>query len=79
MLNENIGINFLLSIKDRALKNFRNFSILDIGVFKVCLVLIGAGIGVAFKNFFKKYRAFFFIAFAISYIYLMYKTFADNK
>lgn len=63
---------------DFAMNSVGKFTVMDFAIFKLCLVSLGAILATCFTDFFKKYKVFVIIAFVASYVYLLYRLFADE-
>lgn len=57
----------------------RKFSLMELTLFKVCLVSLGLWVGATFSNVFKKLRGFLLVAFAASWVYLFWRVFVDEE
>ena len=57
----------------------RGFSILDFAVFETCLLSLGLWLGTCFSKCFKKLRTLFFVAFAASWLYMLWRIFFDEE
>lgn len=59
----------------KAIEKFRNFSIWEIGVFKLCLMSFGVLVGTYMHKACKKMAPLLWIFFIASYAILIYKLF----
>lgn len=57
----------------------RKFSLMELTLFKVCLVSLGLWVGATFSKVFKKMRGLLMIAFAASWLYLFWRIFVDEE
>ena len=62
-----------------AVDKARGFSILDFAVFETCLLSLGLWLGTCFSKCFKKLRTLFFVAFAASWLYMLWRVFFDDE
>lgn len=62
---------------DYGMERAKGFSVLDFGVFKLCLFSFGLWLGACFSKFFKKFRGALFVVFAASWLYLFWRIFFD--
>lgn len=53
----------------------KQYTVVDFGFLKLCLISIGILFGVYFSQFFSSYLSIVWIIFIVSYIFIMYKTF----
>ena len=51
------------------------YTVWDFGFLKVCLFSLGLLFGIYFSQFFSSYMAVVWVAFAVSYAFIMYRTF----
>ena len=69
----------MLHYADEARGTARGFSILDFAVFETCLLSLGLWLGTCFSKCFKKLRTLFFVAFAASWLYMLWRIFFDEE
>ncbi|MFI3227188.1 MAG: hypothetical protein R3Y09_07210 [Clostridia bacterium] len=62
-------------LMDLVMEKFKTFSVLDIGIFKICLLSIGLLFGGFFNKFIRKNAILIAIIAIASYAYLIYKIF----
>lgn len=60
---------------DYSMEKVHGFSVLDVAIFKVCLMSFGLWLGVQFANFFKKWKPVILVGFILSYAYLIWRMF----
>lgn len=64
-----------MKIYDITMKSFKKYTIFDIGVFKLCLMVFGMIVTLLFYDMIKPYLTCLIITFILSYLYLIYLTF----
>ena len=61
---------------EKLLNAARKYNVWDYGWLKICLFSLGIIFGAYFNAFFLKYITLIWIIFIVSYVWLLYKTFA---
>ena len=62
---------------NHAVDKARGFSVFDFAVLETCLLSLGLWLGACFSKFFKKFRTVLFVAFAATWLYLLWRVFFD--
>lgn len=63
----------------RSMEEVRNFSVLDFGIFKLCLLSLGLWLGTLWNKLLKHCRPLLFLGFAISWLYLIWRIFFKDE
>lgn len=64
---------------DYTVKKIRAFSLIEFFIYETCLVTFGMWLGSCFSDFFKKFRKVIFVAFAATWVYLVWRVFFDDE
>ena len=56
-----------------------NHAVFDFAIFETCLLSLGLWLGTCFSKCFKKLRTLFFVAFAASWLYMLWRIFFDEE
>ena len=63
---------------ERAMAASRKYTVLDMACFKFALVALGVLFGAYFSRFFLNYINIVWVIFLVTYIWIMYRTFAKH-
>lgn len=69
-------MNYLIQV---AMTRLQEFSVLDVGIFKICLICFGILLGAYNAKFAKKTSPVLIGIFIASYIYLIFKFFFSKE
>lgn len=64
---------------NHAVEKAHGFSLFDFAIFETCLLSLGLWLGTCFSKCFKKLRTLFFVAFAASWLYMLWRIFFDEE
>ena len=64
---------------NHAVEKAHGFSLFDFAIFETCLLSLGLWLGACFSKCFKKIRTVLFVAFAASWLYMLWRVFFDDE
>lgn len=64
-----------ITIIDCLMKRYREFTVMDVAAFKMCLLSLGVLAGTYLSRFFKKLAPVMWLLFLVSYIFVIYRLF----
>ena len=64
---------------NHAVEKAHGFSLFEFAIFETCLLSLGLWLGTCFSKFFKKLRTLFFVAFAATWLYMLWRIFFDEE
>lgn len=68
-----------MKVIDKGMKGVKRFTVMDFGIFKVCIFVLGILTGVYFFDYFKNKKGILWTTFGVSYAHTMCRTFATEK
>ncbi len=62
-----------------SMAKIKSFEMWEFGLFKLCLVCLGAWLATAFSKTMKKFKHVFFFTFLLSAVYFIWRVFFDGE